>query len=389
MGDDYIDSAFCDPEYDKDCYHVWKKNGIVLSQTEGEFSKYEMRSSITFDYCDNFEWTSDLVRRFGFLATIQEDRYYSRDMKCFSSALTIRNVKVADLGEYQCHFGADADTDIKGHGRPRNGSQIQNVTLFDAKSEVKQDTKVEYFESFYTQGIKSSLLMQCVVTGGPLTWYLQPETDECRRWDYTPSCASKEAFLNMEDTSSLDAWRCYTYTIQTHSPHPDITESLIYFKNICPLDWGRVYCGTRGANDVTTGGDDFTVSEGSPVFEKMQWIQYYDMYYDMTNMVVHMALFLLVPLLSLFFVVGGVVAAVRGKVCTSCCRNRSFQVSQPGFPTVVRYQPISNSGGVETLGSQPISSENEMTRGSTNTTQCTSPSEHSGSNEKRKRYRSA
>ena len=56
-GDDYTDSTFCDPQYDKSCYHVWKgPDGNVLSNGV----KYQLKSSITFDYCENFEWTSGM-----------------------------------------------------------------------------------------------------------------------------------------------------------------------------------------------------------------------------------------------------------------------------------------------------------------------------------------
>ena len=243
------------------------------------------------------------------------------------------------MGIYHCHFGADVITNRYNKKEYEHNSQMQNITVFDGKSSQKQETKVEYFESFYTKGVKSKLLMQCVVTGGPLTWYIRPQTTNCSRRDENDSSCSKTNLINLEEVAAIDVWRCYTYQVERHSPHPDIMESLIFFQNICPVDWGSVHCGVAGEGGAGEGGDGekIVMSDGELIMQKSQWSNYW-WWYDVPNMITHLSLFLLVPILSIFFITGGIIAIIRGKVCISCCHNRSFQVNQPYHPTILRYQ---------------------------------------------------
>ncbi|XP_063691602.1 uncharacterized protein DDB_G0271670-like [Bolinopsis microptera] len=99
--------------------------------------------------------------------------YASREMACYASSLTIKSVVAADFGKYTCNFSHHTVDENNYYNR--GVSSLQNITLYNVNdTSIKQNTKVEYFEKFYTKGLKDKMLLQCVVTGGELQWYVNP-----------------------------------------------------------------------------------------------------------------------------------------------------------------------------------------------------------------------
>ena len=96
-------------------------------------------------------------------------------MKCYASALIINDVQSSDFGNYSCNFSDHGAKYPDYYDRYNRYDNVQNITLFDESSSEKQPLKVEYFENFYTKGIRSKMLMQCVVTGGQLYWFVMYE----------------------------------------------------------------------------------------------------------------------------------------------------------------------------------------------------------------------
>ena len=142
----------------------------------------------------------------------EDEDYYgqNKNMKCFASALIITNVTNADLGEYQCKFIDDR-------------YNVQRITLVDSALEGTLPEKIEYFENFYTKNIRSKLLMQCVVTGGPVYWFIRFDSDQCRRWEEDGYDRMKNNCVNdtirpIEQISKMDGWHCFNYSIKHHSP---------------------------------------------------------------------------------------------------------------------------------------------------------------------------
>ena len=310
---DYYESSICDPEYSTDCYHSWSKDGVELT-TNGS-DKYSVKTQITFDYCANFEWTTDLVNKFGFIDEVDDNNYYSRDMKCYSSGLVINNVQDSDFGIYTCNFAYHND-----RNQNPDDSEIQNITLYDSTSSEQQPVKVEYYEIFYAKGIRSKLLMQCVVTGGPLNWFVRTETEDCPRWS-SGSCVNNK-IIKIEKLAKADQWRCYKYSIESHTPHEGITESFIYFQNICAIDWGSVFCAADETGTVK--------SESGYITQKSEWNDYYYYRYYHSDEALAVGLVVALPLLSVLLIVASIMACVRGKMCVMCCYGRPQNMySQP------------------------------------------------------------
>jgi hypothetical protein len=274
-----------------------------------------MKSSITFDYCETFEWTTDIVRNMQIPAADGSSGSYrdrkDRDMKCFASALVIRNVTTSDLGEYQCKLTSEDG------GSSDSRSNVQKITVYNKASSVTLPKKIEYFENFYTKGIRSKLLMQCVVSGGPVQWFVRFASKECYRWvenSYSGNDCVNETIKPIESIDKIHGWRCFNYTISSHQPYNmnQVTESFIYFENICELDWAGVYC--------SVDSDAKVRSEVGELVIKDEW-NYRDYYPYQSEEVIGALGYVMLPIvLSIFFIVGAILACVRGKV-SNCCGN--------------------------------------------------------------------
>jgi len=308
---DYIQSADCSSWRGNKCRHVWSKDGKVLNPS----NKYRMKSSITFDYCETFEWTTDIVRSMQIPAADGSSGSYrgkeDRSMKCFASALVIRDVTTSDLGEYQCKLTSEDG------GSSDSRSNVQKITVYNEASPVTLPKKIEYFENFYTKGIRSKLLMQCVVTGGPVQWFVRFASKECSRWDeksyYGNDCVN-ETIKPIESVDKIHGWRCFNYTISSHQPYNmnQVTESFIYFENICELDWAGVYC--------SVDSDAKVRSEVGELVMKDDW-NFRDYYpYQSEEVIAALGYVMLPTVLSIFFIVAAILACVRGKV-SNCCGN--------------------------------------------------------------------
>ncbi|XP_063688936.1 uncharacterized protein LOC134822031 [Bolinopsis microptera] len=276
------------------CKHVWMRNDKEL--TPG--AKYSFKSSLTFDYCETFQGTTDIVNGMN----IAGDDGYT-NMKCLASALTITNVTKADLGEYQCKLTDDqAETRIY---------DVRRITLVDSALEGTLPKKIEYFQHFYTdytQSIGSKLLMQCVVTGGPVHWFIGFDSDQCRRWE--EQCDSNKSNQNscvndtvrpIEQISKMGSWHCFNYNIEHHNPYnglEQVTESFIHFENICALDWAGIYCSADPEGTVRSEQGELVIRS-----QRSNWY-----HRDIVN-----TLGYVMPpiIITIFFLVGTIVAIVR------------------------------------------------------------------------------
>ena len=292
-------------------------------------SKYLLKSSITYDYCETFEWTSDLIRKMKVDVAENDGSYYrENNMKCFSSALTILEVTEADLGEYKCVLNAKYDN-------YQESENTQTIRVYNAASPEQMPKKIEYFQRFYTKGIKSKLLMQCVVTGGPVHWFIRLATDDCGRWIDDRNDCVNQTIRPIEDVKELKGWRCFNETSEHHNPYNlnQITESFIYFQNICMLDWAGIYCSADPNGNVR--------SEVASLTLKDEWDDYYYWDYWYIDDTVRILGYVMLPIvLSVFFLTGVIIACYRGEIC-NCCGGHNmsyrYQAVQPNPPQVFHY----------------------------------------------------
>ncbi|XP_063694307.1 uncharacterized protein LOC134825996 [Bolinopsis microptera] len=325
--DDYSQPADCN-NYGHSCKHVWTRNDEEL--TPG--AKYSFKSSLTFNYCETFEWTTNIVNSMNIAAVRDKDNdyYRNRDMECFASALTITNVTKDDLGEYECKLTDDQEeTGIY---------DVRRITLVESVLEGALPEKIEYFENFYTQRIRSKLLMQCVVTGGPVYWFIRFDSDQCRIWEEQYNSKKSNQFNScvndtiqpIEQISKMENWRCFNYSIEHHNPYglDQVTESFIYFQNICTLDLAGIYCSADPEGTVRS-------EQGVLVNIKDEWEKYY---YDWHTLSV-LGYVVMPIVIGIFFLVGTIVAAVRGKVCNrSCCGGEQGNyTTMPNIPQSLHY----------------------------------------------------
>ena len=234
-----------------------------------------------------------------------------KDMKCLASALTITNVTKADLGEYQCKLetltGDQEETEI---------DNIRRITVVNSALEGTLPKKITYFENVCTQSSSrgTKLLMQCVVTGGPVHWFIRFDSDQCRRWEeqYDHNKSKQNSCVNdtirpIEQISKMDNWHCFNYNIEHHNPYSgleQVTESFIYIDNLCALDWAGIYCSADPEGTVR--------SEQGELVIKGQRLKYIDFWVEKDLLEV---LSYAVPLTItiIFFLVGTIVAGARVK----------------------------------------------------------------------------
>ncbi|XP_063681353.1 uncharacterized protein LOC134816445 [Bolinopsis microptera] len=253
-------------------------------------------------------------------------------MECFASALTITNVTKDDLGEYECKLTDDQEeTGIY---------NVRRITVVDSALEGDLPEKIEYFENFYTQRIRSKLLMQCVVTGGPVYWFIRFDSDQCKIWEEQYNSKKSNQFNScvndtirpIEQISKMENWRCFNYSTEHHNPYglDQVTESFIYFQNICALDLAGIYCSADPEGTV--------MSEQGVLVIKDEWENYYHDW-DMRYTLSVLGYVMLPIVIGIFFLVGTIVAAVRGKVCNcSCCGGEQGNyTTMPNIPQSLHY----------------------------------------------------
>ena len=300
------------------CKHLWTKNGEALSSG----SKYSIKSSFTYDYCETFEGTSELIRRMNvdFEIKSRYKEYGDSAMKCLSSVLTIVNVSEGDLGEYKCVLNSMRDSD-----------DIKTIRVYDAVTQELMPKKIEYFQAFYTKGINSKMLMQCVVTGGPIYWFIRFLTDDCSRWFDDMSKCVNETIQSMDDIDKNDLWRSFNLTIDNHHPYNSnqITESFIYFQKIGSMDWAGLYCSTDPLGKVR--------SEVAEIVLKNDWSWWWNA--DGTRKI--LGYFVMPIIFSIFILAGAIIACYRGDICNCCGRQglpyRYQAAIQPAYPQTFHY----------------------------------------------------
>lgn len=298
---------------------MWSKNGKILEDNKG---KYETESIITFDYCANFKWTTDLISGFGSIVDVnsgKESYNSNREMSCYASALTIKNVTLADLGEYKCNM-----SEHKGEeSYYEKGSWVQNITLYNINDKtIVQPEKVEYFQKFHTKGMKENLLVQCVTTGGELKWHVNIHNNtECGDTYSRASCLHNSS-IPLKELNSQDFWRCFNFSQNSHSPHEGITESFVYIDRACPLDYSRISCSV-GDKEITHHA---YISEKMS-YENKDWHWDWEREHFMT-----ISGFTVVPVVVALLIVSAIVAVIRSKMC-DCCRGNAV------IPTLFQFQP--------------------------------------------------
>ena len=321
MASDYIETTYtCDPSWDKNCFHTWSKDGEILDVS---YEKYVTKSSITYDYCENFEWTTDLIKGFGSIVDLNSggNKYdINREMACYASSLTIRNVSVADFGEYKCNLSYHSEKKDDNYWR-NIASSAKNITLYNIDdATVKQPVKVDYFQKYYTKGLKGNILVQCVTTGGELKWNV--------------NIKNSEKPVPLERLNEQDFWRCFNFSENHHSPHTGITESFVYFDRVCTLDDAQITCSVGKLlpkNDRTS----------TTITVKRYW--YYDDYsYYGPNWErdtgIAIASLTVIPVVLAMLIIFAIFAVIRAKMC-ECCKAGSNSPMVLGYQNQVHCAP--------------------------------------------------
>lgn len=316
MSSDYIESAYnCSYSYENngekyDCKHKWYKDGIEI--TDFEIGKYKFSSSLAYDYCENFEQTTRLVKDFGFIQYEGSDKYRYKEMQCYSSSLTISNIQQSDFGSYSCNFS--------NHNQEKLGindmyheeySDILNMTLYNVKDTSHvQSVGVQYFESFYVQNIRDQLLLQCVVSGASLNWYIFYETEQCKSyyWKDIPPCV-EHSLIKVTKEFDIDRYHCFDWDIREHSPVSGVTESFIFLSNICSADTARLFCAADNSPREEHARDIGVKNEDWDYFGR--------------GIAIGVGSGIIVPLFILLLFVTTILTCVRGNICTcACCKRK-------------------------------------------------------------------
>ena len=280
-------TAFCYPRFNEKCSHAWTKDGIQLDNPE----KYETNSSITSDYCENFNQSSQLINEFG--SMLKNDFHHSdSDVECLFSSLIIKNVTEADFGYYSCNYSDHRDS------APRKKYEVLNIMLYNAdETAIKQSKGVQYFETLYTKRQKEKILVQCVTIGGKLQWFVSP--NNC----FDNKCSS----VPLQEIGSLDIWRSFNFSEKRHMPYPNVTESFVYFENIQKIDNVNLTC---EISDIMDG----KYPNGVALIK-----QYFYWYPHIQEMRIPLTFGLIFSMVAIMLIIFIVIAMVRVKLC-ACCK---------------------------------------------------------------------
>ena len=324
---DYSMSSMCHPN-DDSCYYAWSKDDELVDFTT---QKYSTDSVITYDYCENFEGTKDILNNIDpSLQRPYDDREYrEREMMCYTSSLTIRDVEMSDFGSYSCNFSYHSRSTNDWYDR--GTGSVQNITLYNINDNtVVIPEKVDYFQSFYVERKKDSILSQCVVSGALLKWEIDILTHNyCDSYTGT-NCSLYSGPL---DKSRMgDYWRCFNFTEVYHSPFKGVTESVVYFSNVCPVDSAQLYCN----RDIASTSDDTYPKPNQPVaYIKTRsgdyWEEYYEFDYD-RDLYIGVTIAIVLPLVAALLIAAVIVALVRANCC-KCCNSSTPQI-------IYQYAPL-------------------------------------------------
>ena len=285
-----------DDDYGNTCSYQWKRNGAVINGSENE--KYDIKSWATYDYCETSEETTDMIKEMNISTShhdIKDDRINENRIKCFTSELTINSVEEADLGDYECGVGYLADWGE----RKYIVNDARNITVFQFDPAYKLPKKVAYFEKGLNQGMISKVLMQCVVEGGPAYWLV--------KWHHNAE------YRTMEKLDS-EIWRCFNYRERSRNVS-DITESFIFFEDICRFDVAKICCSAdleeqSTSNCMHTGKYLATGNQDSD-------LNYYSIWRFEKNRNYYMSV--IIPTLTiLFFAFASTLAFCRSDMCCEC-----------------------------------------------------------------------
>ena len=283
--------AFCYPSGEKNCTHAWSKDGILLDNPE----KYETNSSITYNYCENFNQSSKLKNGF------EISSGYGTEMRCLSSALKIKNVTEADFGYYSCNFSDHTDSKPSPEDRDDIGKkyQVLNITLFNVDdTAIEQPKEVQYFESFHPDELKDKILAQCVAIGGKLQWFVSPG-----------NCFEKNcSFVPLQETGSQDFWQSFNFSEKRHMPYPNVTESFLYFDNIQVFDYVNLTCNVGDIMDNKYSNGVAKIK----IYDEGFYSEYTFHVHIIVNGVI---ISIIIAILLISFII---VASVRVKLCMCC-----------------------------------------------------------------------
>ena len=287
-----------DDDYGHTCIYKWKRNGAVINGSENE--KYDIKSWVTFDYCETSEETTDMIKEMNISTShhdIKDDKINKNRIKCFTSELTINSVEEADLGDYECGVGS-----VRGWGENKKYyvDDARNITVFQFDPAYKLPKKVAYFEKGLNQGNTSKILMQCVVEGGSAQWLIKFHNNA--------------EYKTMEKLDN-DIWRCFNYREISRNVS-DISESFIFFEDVCRFDMAEICCGAESEELILSN----CASRGKPLQISGMYsddVYYYRAWKAEEALNVHLCI--VIPTLTvLFFTLASIVACCRTDMCCDC-----------------------------------------------------------------------
>lgn len=301
---DVIMSAVCSDESLVGCGHVWSKNGTVLNATTTNANKFEFSSETTVGYCATFGDTTDAFNKFGF----SNDSY---GFKCMATSMKIKRITIDDLGVYTCNFSYHYTNERSWQDPSIDETEVVQI---GTKHQLKE---VTYFTSSYQNSAKQ-MLLQCVVTGGKLNWFVKLTQSEYV-YKYNNGCGYSECpdqYIPIEKLSTSDHWMCYNFSIETFNPFPNVTESLIGFKNLCRIDMDTITCTVDDQARF-----EYNWEKRVTITQRMYY-EGYSPYYYSNDIALILSIICIPILLGLSLIAFSVIAFIRGKVC-DCCSGRN------------------------------------------------------------------
>ena len=272
---------------------TWKKNSNKIDTSK---FKYKVTSVVTYDYCENFKQTSEIMKSFGPIVHMNVT-YGSGEMKCYTSVLHIQNIQDSDFGIYSCNLSSYE-------------SDVKEITLFnEAETQTKSLTGIQFFEHFYIKGLKDKLLLQCSVFGGSVKWMFYETSPDCI--DYvvetaiTGSCSKP-----VSEIESTDMWRCFNFTVKSHTPYAGVAESFMFVENICGIDNSAIGCAIES--------DGFVVGKSDKIVYIIENWGYRNFRYLDYGIYIFISLCSILPVVGLILLIAGIIACVRSRMC---CRS--------------------------------------------------------------------
>ena len=292
---DYLESAVCMNTTIPGCGHQWSKNSTIIGMGNlgNHTAKYQFTEVTTAGYCAWFSDSTDMFNSFNFTKK-------AHSFTCLVSTLTIKDVQLADLGVYMCNFSSH-DSEYRYNYK----GPTLDLTELVLEGSKEQKKEVLHYRKQYV-GSSKELVLQCVVTGGRVTWWFNTGVSEFCSYK---SCPSK--YIPLEELNNSDNWRCYEFSVAYSDPYDDVSESMIGVKNLCRLDDDLISC--------TIDSLDYSNEQFMQLTELVDWERgYYDTFTNSdialitSSVIVPSMLFMLIIAFSIW-------AGVRA----GCCRRRN------------------------------------------------------------------